>query len=199
VTDSERSTEFWDAEADAFDDEPDHGLRDPATRDAWRALLLPLAGDAAARIADLGCGTGTLSVLLASSGHTVTGVDFSSRMIAAARSKAEPAGVDAQFVVADASQPPLADASFDLVLSRHVLWAMPDPGAALDRWIGLLAPGGVLALIEGQWFTGAGLPRDECVRLVLDRRAEAEVVTLNDSVLWGDPIEDDRYLLVSRR
>ncbi len=31
--------EFWDAEAAAFDDEPDHGLRDPATREAWRQLL----------------------------------------------------------------------------------------------------------------------------------------------------------------
>jgi SAM-dependent methyltransferase len=199
VTASERSAEFWDAGADAFDDEPDHGLRNPATRAAWRALLLPFAGDGAARIADLGCGTGTLSVLLAASGHTVTGVDFSSRMVAAARSKAEATGVDAEFVVGDAARPPLRDGDYDLVLSRHVLWAMPDPGDALDRWVALLAPVGVLALVEGRWFTGAGLARDECVRLVLDRRSEAEATTLDDPVLWGGPIEDDRYLVVSRR
>jgi SAM-dependent methyltransferase len=193
----ERSAGFWDAEADGFDDEPDHGLRDPATRDAWRSLLLPLAGDGA-RVADLGCGTGTLSVLLASAGRAVTGVDFSPRMIARARAKAASARVDAGFVVGDAARPPLRG-GYDLVLSRHVLWAMPDPGAALDRWVDLLAPAGVLALVEGRWFTGAGLARDECVRLVLERRSEAQAITLDDPVLWGGLIEDDRYLLVSRR
>ena len=30
----------WDAAAATFDDEADHGLRDPAVRAAWAALLL---------------------------------------------------------------------------------------------------------------------------------------------------------------
>jgi hypothetical protein len=34
---------YWNAYADAYDAEPDHGLRDPATREAWR-LLQDLAG-----------------------------------------------------------------------------------------------------------------------------------------------------------
>jgi SAM-dependent methyltransferase len=187
---SEQTAEYWDAEAAAFDDEPDHGLRGPATYAAWRDLLLPITGDRA-RVADLGCGTGTLSVLLAAAGHEVTGVDFSSRMVELARTKAVLAGV--------AAKPPLGAAAYDVVVSRHVLWAMPDTGAALDRWIGLLAPGGVLALIEGRWFTGAGLPRDECVRLVRERRLEADLTPLVDPAFWGGPIADDRYLLVSRR
>jgi SAM-dependent methyltransferase len=194
----EQSAQFWDAEADTFDDEPDHGLTDPATRAAWRELLLPIAGERS-RIADLGCGTGTLSLLLASAGHSVVGVDFATRMVSRARQKAAGAGADAEFVVGDAADPPLAMAAYDLVLSRHVLWAMPDRGAALDRWIALLAPGGVLALVEGQWSTGAGIDRDECARLVLARREDAAVRPLDDPMLWGGPIEDDRYLLVSRR
>jgi hypothetical protein len=76
---------------------------------------------------------------------------------------------------------------------------MPDPGAALDRWVGLLAPGGVLALVEGLWFTGGGLSREECARLVRARREHADVTSLDDPVYWGGPIDDDRYLLVSRR
>ena len=31
--------ELWDAEAESFDEEPDHGLADPACRAAWRDLL----------------------------------------------------------------------------------------------------------------------------------------------------------------
>jgi hypothetical protein len=30
---------YWDGEAATFDDEPDHALGDPATREAWRQLL----------------------------------------------------------------------------------------------------------------------------------------------------------------
>src|SRR4051794_8406757 len=135
----EQSARFWDDEAAAFDEEPDHGLRDPATAAAWRDLLLPLAGDAS-RIADLGCGTGTLSVLFARAGHRVTGLDFSPEMVARARAKPSAARVAAAFAVGDAARPPLAGRAFDLVLSRHVLWAMPEPGEALDRWVALLAP-----------------------------------------------------------
>ena len=61
--------ESWDDAAATFDDEPDHGLRDPQVRAAWAALLLPLMPPAPARILDLGCGTGSLAVLLASRGR----------------------------------------------------------------------------------------------------------------------------------
>ncbi len=69
-------SELWDAEAVHFDDEPDHGLRDSATREAWRLLLRDHLPVPPARVADLGCGTGTLSVLLADEGYAVDGVDF---------------------------------------------------------------------------------------------------------------------------
>ncbi|MGW0652064.1 SAM-dependent methyltransferase, partial [Streptomyces umbrinus] len=35
----ERPGVDWDAESATFDDEPDHGLRDPAVREAWAARL----------------------------------------------------------------------------------------------------------------------------------------------------------------
>ena len=75
---------YWDGRAGTFDEEPDHGLRDPAVRQAWADLLLPLVPPSS-RVADLGCGTGTLSVLLAGAGHDVHGVDLAPRMVEAAR------------------------------------------------------------------------------------------------------------------
>ncbi|MCD6641181.1 MAG: class I SAM-dependent methyltransferase, partial [Nocardioides sp.] len=54
---------LWDAEAPDFDEPADHGLRDPDVRRAWRDLLLGVLPAALGRVADLGCGTGTLSVL----------------------------------------------------------------------------------------------------------------------------------------
>jgi ubiquinone/menaquinone biosynthesis C-methylase UbiE len=175
----------WDAYAATFDEEPDHGLRDPAVRAAWARLLLPLMPAAPARVADLGCGTGSLSVLLAAEGHHVRGLDQSAAMLAIATRKAE--GLPAEFRHGDASAPPYPAASCDVVLARHVLWALPDPDGVLARWTALLAPGG----------SGAGLPAEECEALVRRHRQDAVVTPLTDPALWGRTVDDERYLLVS--
>ncbi len=189
-------SEYWDAEAATFDDEPDHGLRDATTRAAWRELLLSHLPPAPARVADLGSGTGTLSVLLADEGYSVDGVDYSGDMVARARIKA--AGRDGvSFAVGDAADPPLVAGSYDVVLCRHVLWALPDPGAALARWVELLAPTGRLLLVEGSWHTGGGLAPERTIELVGGTGREAELRLLDDPVLWGGDIADVRYLVLS--
>ena len=190
---------YWDSQADTFDHQPDHGLLDPQVRQAWRRLLLAELPPAPAAIADLGCGTGTLSVLLAAEGYAVTGLDFAPQMIRAARAKARAAGVSARFELSDAAAPTLPAGSFDAVVARHVLWAMPDTGAALAAWLRLLLPGGVLLLIEGRWSTGAGLTAREAGRAVLRQRSDATITVLDDAALWGAPVTDERYLLISRR
>ncbi|MEU5806712.1 hypothetical protein [Streptomyces sp. NPDC047718] len=35
MTNSAAIRSYWDAAADGFDEEPDHGLRQEATREAW--------------------------------------------------------------------------------------------------------------------------------------------------------------------
>jgi ubiquinone/menaquinone biosynthesis C-methylase UbiE len=191
-------SEYWDAEAASFDDEPDHGLLDPVVRSAWERLLLPQLPDPPASLVDLGCGTGSQTLLLASAGHEVVGVDYSPKMIEAARSKAAGAGMDARFEVADAASPGLPPETFDAVVVRHVLWAMPDVDAALAEWVGLLRPGGRLVMVEGRWHTGAGMTASETEEAVRRHRSEALVTPLDDPDLWGGPITDERYLLVSR-
>ena len=189
-------SEVWDAEAATFDDEPDHGLRDPATRAAWRALLTAHLPELPARIADLGCGTGSLSALLAEAGYAVDGVDFSPEMVIRARDKA--AGLDGvTFAVADAADPLLEPGAYDVVLCRHVLWALPDQPAALARWVELLRPGGILLLVEGSWHTGAGLSAAETDALLRTAGRTPTTYRLDDPVLWGGPITDERYLVVS--
>ena len=189
----------WDDYADAFDDDPDHGLRDPAVRTAWVETLLPLLPASGARIADLGCGTGSLSVLLAEHGFDVTGLDVSERMLARASAKAGAAGVSVDFRLGDASAPDLAKGVFDVVLSRHVLWIFDDTDAVLERWLELLHPDGRLLLIEGRWSSGAGLTAGDCSALVLRHRTSADVIDLTgDIALWGGPVDDERYALLSR-
>lgn len=194
----EQARTYWNEQATTFDDEPDHGLRDPAVRAAWSELLERLVPPPPAIVADLGCGTGTIAVLLAGEGHRVHGLDVSDRMIAAAREKARAAGVEVELRRGDASAPPYDDGSVDVVLARHLLWALPDPTDALGRWTRLLRPGGRLVLVEGRWSTGAGLPASECRDLVLRHRREALVERLEDPALWGRAIDDERYAVLSR-
>lgn len=197
---AEDAKALWDREAETFDEAADHGLRDPAVRTEWADLLLPLIGAPGRRIADLGCGTGTLSALLAAEGeHIVHGVDFSPEMVLRARAKVKNIAPRPVFTVADASEPPLPPESFDVVLCRHVLWAMPDPIAVLRRWIELLTPQGVLILIEGRWSNGAGLTAEECVTLVAELRDDVHLRMLTEPAYWGGPTDDERYLIVSRR
>jgi SAM-dependent methyltransferase len=189
---------LWDAEALTFDEAPDHGLADPVTRAAWRDLLLAHLPPTPARVADLGCGTGTLSVLLAEEGYDVHGLDLSPEMIHRARAKAAAApDLAVSFEVGDVSEPGLPAGTFDVVLSRHVLWALPDPVAGLRRWCDLLAPGGRLLLVEGRWFNGAGLAAAETQALVAQVGRTSGLRLLPEAVFWGREIDDERYLVVS--
>ncbi len=187
----------WDAESTTFDDEPDHGLRDPAVRAAWDTLLAGVLPPAPARVADLGCGTGSLAVLLAERGYAVSGIDVSPAMVERARAKAADAGLPVEFAVGDASTPELPAAAFDVVLVRHVTWALPDPRDGLRRWTDLLAPGGRMVLVEGYWFTDAGLRADDLLDLLDPRLAVREVRPLDDPQLWGKQITDERYVVLA--
>lgn len=190
--------EAWDRAAAGFDAEPDHGLRDRAVRHAWQQLMQRLLPVPPARVADLGCGTGSLSVLLAERGHHVTGVDLSPKMIALAEKKARAAGVAVEFCIGDAADPRLPAGSFDVVLSRHVFWALADPGAAFRRWLRLLNAEGRVVMIEGRWSTGAGFTSTALRRVIDEHSSEIRVEPLHDPSLWGKQISDERYALVAR-
>ena len=58
----------------------------------------------ATRILDIGCGTGRHSIELARRGYHVVGIDLSESMLSKARAKAKSAGVDVEYLQADARQ-----------------------------------------------------------------------------------------------
>jgi SAM-dependent methyltransferase len=193
---SERSAEAWDAASTTFDLSADHELRSPRVRAAWTGLLARILPEPMSRVADLGCGTGSLTLLAADLGHRVDGVDFSPRMIALARLKAGGrAGVT--FSLGDAASPALQPNHYDVVLCRHVLWALPDRAAALTTWTGLLRPAGKLVLVEGKWSTGAGLSAAETAALLRQAGHDLVLEHLTDPDYWGGPITDERYVAVT--
>ncbi|MFH8451431.1 class I SAM-dependent methyltransferase [Streptomyces fungicidicus] len=188
----------WDAAAASFDEEPDHGLRDPEVRAAWAERLRDWLPERAGDVLDLGCGTGSLALLAAGQGHRVTGVDRSPAMVALAREKL--AGRDAVFLVGDAAAPPVGEERYDTVLVRHVLWTLPEPDRALRHWRDLLRPGGRLVLVEGVWGTVSpvGMSAGRLTALLAPLGGRVRVQPLSgDRALWGRDVDDERYAVVA--
>jgi SAM-dependent methyltransferase len=145
---------FWDEDAATYDNSPAHNPQRPQEQAAWAATLRRLLPDPPATVLDVGAGTGFLSLLLASQGYQVTALDFSPGMLARLRAKAADRGLRIETVESDALHPPRGE--FDAVVQRHLLWTLPDPGAAVAAWHAA-APGGRLVVIEGTWRDTAGL------------------------------------------
>jgi len=185
----------WDRRAAGFDEDFGHSIRTPAERSTWdRILDLVLPRGRALEALDVGCGTGFLSFELVGRGHHVTGVDFAPAMIAEARRKAAARAVSIRFEEGDAEQLALAPAGFDLVISRHLLWTLAHPEAAIAEWIRVLRPGGRLVIIDGQFDAGAGPPPPGSAR------RSAEYATIGDQLpfLGGRSREQIAALLTAR-
>jgi len=143
----ERIERWWDEDADTYDHVPGHAAATAAERAAWAAALarhLPPGGS----VLDVGAGTGFLSLTAARLGCRVTALDLSGRMLDRLRASAAREGLEVVAHQGPADQPP--EGPFDAVMSRHLLWTLPDPGRALAAWHAA-APAGRLALFESMW------------------------------------------------
>ncbi|KKB82562.1 hypothetical protein VW35_00290 [Devosia soli] len=190
---------YWDEEASVYDDAPDHGLSDPGIRDRWASLLrelLPSAG----RVLDIGCGTGSLSVLAAEQGHEVLGLDSSSEMLRRAKQKAASANLKIDFIQGDAGAPPTSLGSFDAILGRHILWAVPDRATTLRRWAELLVDSGRLVMIEGFWSTGVGLRKKHVLSALPPNMLALRSFSISgERALWGRAVTDERFVVLAVR
>jgi ArsR family transcriptional regulator len=139
---SDRSREFFNTQA---------VQNMPSPGQTWRALcngLIRLMRGQ--RIVDLGCGNGSLAILLAQSGNTVTGVDSSEEQIRLARGNAE--GKDDPgnpvFKHAAMEDTGLATGAFDAVILSQSLHHAAKPKEAIAESHRLLAPGGRILILD---------------------------------------------------
>jgi 2-polyprenyl-3-methyl-5-hydroxy-6-metoxy-1,4-benzoquinol methylase len=102
-----------------------------------------------ARVADVGCGFGTSTIIMAGAypNSTFTGIDYHAPSIAAARERAAAAGVADRITFRTAGAADL-DGRYDLVAFFDCLHDMPDPLAALRATRPALTPGGRVMLVE---------------------------------------------------
>lgn len=99
-----------------------------------------------AKVLDVGCGNGTLSIFMASQGCTVTALDISNQAVMQATMGAKNLGVAGiTFVPVDFAEFSTDD-TFDAILCLDVLEHIPDDNAAIAKMAGLLKPGGIVVI-----------------------------------------------------
>ncbi|WIV49769.1 class I SAM-dependent methyltransferase [Marivivens sp. LCG002] len=144
--------DYWSARAETFDNDPGHKIADGDERRAWMSLFLKHLGDARGRrLLDLASGTGEIAMLCHDMGFRVTGLDWAEPMLARARAKAKAAGADITFLQADAEIIPAPSGLQDVIVTRHLVWTLVDPLAAFKEWRRLLAPNGILLIVDGDF------------------------------------------------
>lgn len=107
-----------------------------------------LPGGGAPRIADIGCGPGNVTALLADRwpGARITGFDSSREMLAAAQRYAgpTPGGGALDFRLADAARW-TPEEPYDLIVSNAALQWVPGHADRFPAWLDRITPGGTLA------------------------------------------------------
>jgi len=106
------------------------------------------------RVLEIGCGTGTLTLMMAKRGASVTGIDASPRMLAEAEKKIKEAGfeehVSLKYMDATLIGERFPAASFDLIVSTLVFSELPldDQRFVLEASQKLLTPNGRLLIAD---------------------------------------------------
>ena len=135
VQDKQKEIAFFDAHAaaDAYDVfTPEASAR---LLDAFVALSGLAPG---ARVADLGCGSGAFTHLLARRGYACVGLDISPKLVELGRRKYP----DVEFIEGDVEHLPFPDASLDGVLLSGIVHHLPDPSSCAAEVFRVLRPGG---------------------------------------------------------
>ncbi len=112
----------------------------------WESMARALVGLARlGDVLDIGSGDGSVAQMLAPRARSITCVDQSERMIAAASERLH-ASPHVRCLVGDMQRLPVADASFDQVLMLHVLTSAESPARAVSEALRVLRPGGDFVL-----------------------------------------------------
>jgi SAM-dependent methyltransferase len=118
------------------------------------------------RVADLGCGTGMVTQLLAElvgpSGEVI-GVDFSGDQLEQARESLPKSLSNVSFIQASATDTGLTRETFDLVYSRFLLIHLTEPEAALREMHELLKPNGIFVCEDGDLTSAGSEPPSDLV------------------------------------
>ena len=99
-------------------------------------------------VLDVAAGTGNASLPAAERGARVTASDLTPELLEAGSERAEAAGLELDWVEADAENLSFEDASFDVVISAIGAMFAPNHQATADELVRVCKPGGTIGLLS---------------------------------------------------
>jgi len=148
----ERIERYWTGRATGYSSSIIYEMQS-FKRNAWRSLIKSFAGEnKTLKVLDVGTGPGFFAILMAELGHEVTAVDTSSDMLKEAKRNADYAGFEIKFITGDAQNIDLPAGSFDLIVSRNLVWTLPTPLETYQEWYRLLNTTGRVLVFDANWY-----------------------------------------------
>lgn len=148
----ERINNYWSLRSDDFSNCRLMDLEGPQ-RKIWTDIIEEIVkGKKGLNALDVGTGAGFFTFILSEMGHSVTGIDYSEKMIENARINSEKLGFkEIRFLRMNAEVLKFKDESFDIIISRNLTWTLPDPEKAYKEWCRVLKPGGILINFDANY------------------------------------------------
>ncbi len=142
----------WTQDSDGYDELVKRQLSNKKDVAHWMHELKGVLGEEPLKILDVGCGPGFLSIMMARLGHTVKAIDGSVGMVNCAAGNFAVEGRDIPAEEEDAVLlPEEENESYDVIISRDVVWTLYDPEKAFARWKEVLKPGGRVIIYDGDY------------------------------------------------
>ncbi len=111
-----------------------------------------LTSTSSLEVLDIGTGPGFFPIIMGNEGHKVTAIDYTEAMLDMAKRNCEQFGISAHFCHMDAQRLSFPDDSFDLILSRNLVWDLERPRKAYREWLRVLRPGGRMIIFDGNHY-----------------------------------------------
>lgn len=143
---------YWDTRASGYSQKSIDELSSESA-EVWENRLKKLIPEKKVlNCIDIGCGPGFIGILLAKMGHKVTLCDYSENMLTQAKINAKAQGVSVNIKRCDAQNPDFEDGTFDVVVSRNLVWNLESPETAYNQWLRILKDGGKLIVFDGNHY-----------------------------------------------
>lgn len=126
-------------------------------KEKWTAFIrgrieARLPGKKHIQVLDIGAGPGFFSIILTMAGYEVTAVDRNPTMIQEAKKNAGPLAKKIHYVEMDAEALEFPEGSFDVIVTRNLMWTLPHPEKAYASWRHVLKEGGFLLNFDANWY-----------------------------------------------
>lgn len=144
----EKITNGWEISAKGYSNIVQDDFHSPG-REIWTDEILSRAPQKGPmEILDVGTGPGVFATILSLAGHHLTGIDISPKMLEQAKANSARYGVSPTYLLMNSQELTFAENSFDMIVSRDVVWIMEHPEEVYASWLRILKPGGRIVVFD---------------------------------------------------